>query len=97
MYVLAISVLNNSATPALFVSILSKLEQPIRFSLSHKRPCHGSSVCHRAFWFLECFPASLDDAGPSLAKSALCLSLYIYLERSVLVFTEYGDCSICED
>ena len=34
MYVLAISVLNNSATPALFVSILSKLEKPISFSLS---------------------------------------------------------------
>ena len=53
MYVQAISVLNNSATPALFVSILSKLELPMRFSLSHKWPCHGSSVCHQAFWFLE--------------------------------------------
>ena len=38
MYVLAISVLNNSATPALFASILSKLEQPIGFSQSQTLP-----------------------------------------------------------
>ena len=38
MYVLAISVLNNSATPALFASILSKLEQLISFSLSQTLP-----------------------------------------------------------
>ena len=71
IYVLAISVLNNSATPALFASILSKFEQPISFSLSETLP-RFKCLYHHVFGFQN---NSLDDAGPSLPKPALCLSL----------------------
>ena len=56
MYVLAISVLNNSATPALFASILSKLEQPISFSLSQTLPrfkCLALSSSFLVSWIIH--------------------------------------------